>query len=192
MKLSRGPHRIELALERHQNGHWQVIDPGLVLDQNDRVRFRVRTSFDGYLYVTNHGTSGEYTQLFPRQDTGQQNRIIASREYLVPATADGSFKVAGPAGHDVVYWTVTPVELGARAPAPPAKPGQVPPNMTPRCDDSILRARGDCVDGSAGPKAVIGAQSRELLFIREQNTSVVSAPSQLKGPVVYEFHLAHR
>ena len=26
--------------------------------------------------------------------------------------------------------------------------------ITPRCDDSILKARGDCIDSSAGPKLV--------------------------------------
>ena len=208
--LSRGPHRIELGLERREGGSWRPIDPGLVLAQNDRVRFRFRANFDGYLYVTNYGTSGDYTQLFPRQDTGEENRIVAGRSYMVPATADGSFKVTGPAGHDVVYWMVTPAELGAKPGAskpyvplpPPPKQDQAPLNMTPRCDDTILRARGDCVDGSAGPKTITevpehlaglaGARPRELLFIRERNTAIVSSPSELKGPVVYEFHLAHK
>lgn len=194
VKLARGSHRIELDLERYQSGAWRPIDPGLVLDQNDRVRFRFRSNFDGYLYVSNQGTSGDYTQLFPRQDTGDKNRVLSGREYLVPATADGSFKVTGPAGHDVVYWMVSPIELSSKdKPPPPAlKPGEIPPNMTPRCDGAILRARGDCVDDTAGPRAVSGMQSRELLFIRQQNRAVVSSPAALKGPVIYEFHLAHR
>ena len=32
--------------------------------------------------------------------------------------------------------------------------------MTPRCDDAMFRARGECIDTSAGPKNVT---SRELL-----------------------------
>ena len=195
VKLARGVHRIELELERHGAGGWHLIEPGLVLAENDRVRFRFRANFDGYLYVSNQGTSGDYTRLFPREDTGEKNRIVAGRQYMIPATADGSFKVTGPAGHDIVYWMVTPAELNTKtAPPPPAalKPGEVPPNMTPRCDDTILRARGACVDGTAGPKAIAGMQSRELLFIREQNRAVVSSPSALKGPVIYEFHLAHK
>ena len=43
------------------------------------MRFRFRTNFDGYLYVTNLGTSGKYEQLFPRQETGQDNRITPPR-----------------------------------------------------------------------------------------------------------------
>lgn len=57
--------RIEITLQRLEGGSWKTVDPGLVLAQNDRVRFRFRTNFEGYLYVLNHSTSGKYEQLFP-------------------------------------------------------------------------------------------------------------------------------
>src|SRR6185503_2997516 len=85
--ITQGPHRMEIVLERLDGADWRTIDPGLVLSQGDRVRFRFRTSFDGYLYVTNLNTSGKYEQLFPRQETGENNRITASTEYKVPATS---------------------------------------------------------------------------------------------------------
>ena len=90
---------------------------------------------------------------------------------------------------------------------PPPKPGPVPhpPRITPRCDETIWKARGACIDSSAGPKGIRGEQalpenlkgvpgaaSRELFFIREKNSSVVSSPVPLKGPVIYEFRLAHK
>ncbi|MEI9975922.1 MAG: hypothetical protein WDO73_29985 [Ignavibacteriota bacterium] len=58
--------------------------------------------------------------------------------------------------------------------------------------------------GSAGPKliprgidlaqdlAAANAASHDLLFLREQNTAVISSPAPLTGPVIYEFQLAHR
>src|SRR6516165_1748918 len=82
-----GGQRMEIMLEKYDHGVWKAIDPGLVLDQSDRVRFRFRTNFDGYLYVTNQSTSGKYEQLFPRDETGQDNRIVKDTEYRVPATS---------------------------------------------------------------------------------------------------------
>jgi hypothetical protein len=191
--MSEGPRRMEVMLDRLQGDTWKSIDPALVLDPGDRVRFRFRTNFDGYLYVTNHSTSGNYEQLFPREETGEDNRITAGTEYQIPATST-VFKIAGPAGHEVVYWLVAPERLTGGAPtAAPAKPS-APLKLSPRCDDSVLRARGDCVDNSAGLKlAPRGEQNpRDLLVMRSQNTAVVSSPAPLTGPVIYEFHLAHR
>src|SRR6266849_5734577 len=121
-----GPYRMEIVLERRDAGAWHTVDPGLVLEQNDRVRFRFHTNFDGYLYVMNQSTSGTYALLFPSEETGRENRIHAGKEYLVPATQT-LFRIAGPAGHEIVYWMLTPVELRTEAadkpyvPLPPAR-----------------------------------------------------------------------
>ena len=77
--------------------------------------------------------------------------------------------------------------------------------LAPRCDDTILRARGDCIDNGAGlkliprdaqlPQNLAGAASHtpeDLLVLRQKDASVVSSPAPLPGPVVYEFRLAHR
>lgn len=206
--LTQGPHRMELTLERREGDAWRAVDPGLVFNTNDRVRFRMRADFDGYLYVMNQSTSGNYELLFPRQDTGEQNQIQAGKEYVVPAT-QGWFRISGPPGQDVLYWMVTPLSIGSQPKyqplPPPPKIGTVPSSMTPRCDDTLLKARGECIDSSAGPRSVRpqeqlpenlsrveGAKSRELLFIREKNVSVVASPVPLTGPVIYEFRLAHR
>jgi len=206
--LEQGPRRMELTLERQESGVWRAVDPGLVFSQGDRVRFRYHTNFDGYLYVMNQATSGDYGILFPRADTGEQNRIEAGKEYVVPAV-QGWFRVTGPPGYDVLYWVVTPLSLGAQPKyqplPPPPKPGAVPPRLIPRCDDTIFKARGECVDGSAGARAAPpaeklpanlsgarGLSSRELMFIREQDVSVVASPEPLTAPAIYEFRLAHR
>jgi hypothetical protein len=207
-----GPYRMEIMLERREAGAWHAVDPGLVLEQNDRVRFRFHTNFDGYLYVMNQSTSGTYAMLFPGEETGRENRITAGKDYLVPATQT-LFRIAGPPGHEIVYWMVTPAELRTEEeqqkyvplPPPPPKENQAPANMTPRCDDTLFRARGDCIDSSAGPKNVTSREllpdnlaqvpsggSSGLMFLRKQNTAVVSSPVPLKGPVIYEFHLAHK
>ena len=205
--MTQGGHRMELVLERLDGDTWRAIDPGLVLAQGDRVRFKFRTNFDGFLYVMNQSTSGTYEQLFPRQETGQDNAIAASREYQVPTTS-AAFRIAGPAGFETVYWLVSPARLNDTAPRyqPPPATKAAPPTLIPRCDDTILKSRGDCVDPSAGPKLVprgeplpqnltvpeIGREQRDLLFLRQKNTAVISSPVPLAGPVIYEFRLAHR
>jgi hypothetical protein len=80
-----------------------------------------------------------------------------------------------------------------------------PPTLIPRCDDTILKARGDCIDPTAGPKLVprgdavpqnmaqgLDKEQRDLLFMRQKNTAVISSPVPLSGPVIYEYRLAHR
>lgn len=203
-------HRVEITLERMAGSGWRAVPPGLVLEQGDRVRFRFRSNFDGYLYVMNRGTSGSYTLLFPRNETGRENNITAGREIMIPAT-EAYFRVAGPPGHDVVYWVMSPVVMGEAArpnyvPLPPPPKSPPPPaNLLPRCDDAMLRARGECIDSSAGPRqpdaseplpdnlaGLPGVRSRELVIMRRQNQTVLSSPSPMDGPVIYEFRLAHR
>jgi hypothetical protein len=205
--MTEGGHRMEIMLERLDGSTWRAIDPGLVLEQGNRVRFRFRTDFDGFLYVMNQSTSGKYEQLFPSQDTGQDNRISAGQDYHVPATA-AAFRIAGPPGHEIVYWLVTPARL-TDAPPRPGPPSTNQParpiTMTPRCDDTMLKARGECIDDSAGlklvprdaelPKTLADAADlspRDLIFMRQQDTAVVSSPAALTGPVMYEFRLAHK
>jgi len=206
--MTEGHHRMEIMLERLDGGTWHTIDPGLVLAQGDRVRFRYRTNFDGYLYVMNQSTSGKYEQLFPRDETGQDNRLIGGKDYQVPSNST-VFRIAGPAGHEIVYWLVTPARLTGPPPRyqpPPPSEKKAPPTLIPRCDDTIMRARGDCVDSTAGPKLVPRdleipqnlAQAagqgdpRDLLFLRQKNTAIISSPEPLTGPVLYQFRLAHR
>lgn len=210
------PRRVEIKVELRQNGEWKTVDPSTIFEKDAQLRFRIRTSFSGWLYVMNQGTGGSYLMLFPTEEAGTKNRIEANKEYFVPQNA-GAFKVAGPPGHDVVYWMITPVEMGQAAtelqrppnayvPLPPPPPAGTKLNtLVPRCDDAVFRARGDCVDPKAGPRKVAALdelpsnlrdvpnlKSRELVFIKEKDSAVVSTPGDLKGPVVYEFRLSHK
>jgi len=197
--------RIKLSVERQDASGWKPVDSALVFKDGDKLRFHVSASFAGYLYVMNHGSSGTYDLLFPRSDTGADNRIEAAKDYVVPA-AQGWFKLTGPSGHDVVYWLISPVRLGnaMRSLPPPPPAPDLPSSFHPRCDDAIFKSRGDCIDTSAGVKplkegekvprnleGIAAPTPRELLFIQEKDATVVSAPSPLAGPVVYELRLAH-
>lgn len=211
---------MEIVLEKKSGNVVQAMDAGHVFQTGDILRFRLRPAFDGFLYVTDLGTSGKSSLLFPRQETGSDNRIDHTREYVVPATQDGWFEVSGPAGYETLYFVMSPVALaGGAVPnaAPNATPnpnqgipqGTPPPTMHPRCNDEIFKSRGDCVDPNAGPKKVdpsatlpstvrdlfgdgpSGNASRDLDFAKKPSSSVVTSLSPINGPVVYEFLLAH-
>lgn len=203
-----GTQSIDITMERNEAGTWKAVPAGFVFHTDDHLRFRVRANFDGYLYVMNYGTSGQYANLFPREETGTDNRIKSGVEYYVPATG-ASFRIAGPPGFDVVYWVMSPLELGNGAPhyvplpPPPANP--VPQNLKPRCDDTILHARGLCIDSSAGPKSITPdeklpenlsgiprAQSRDIVIFNQTQGTSVSTPQPMNGPVLYKFLVAHQ
>jgi hypothetical protein len=199
---------ISIVLEKKMGSEARTVDPGHVFDSGDTVRFRLQPAVDAYLYVLDLNTSGKYEVLFPRAETGSDNRIEHGREYLLPATQDGWFEVAGPAGHEKLYFVMSPLALttGQLQAAPNNMPpqGTAPSNLRPRCNDGIFKARGECVDPNAGPKPVAPSEqlpralneaangaSRDLKFTKKSSTSVVSSSAPLSGPVVYEFLLAH-
>jgi hypothetical protein len=198
---------ISIALEKKSGDAAQTVDPGHVFDSGDAVRFRLKPSVDGFLYVLDLNTSGKYDVLFPRAETGNDNAIQQGHEYLVPAT-DGWFQIAGPAGREKVYFVLSPVALTLgqmqnRATNLPPQ-GTAPATMRPRCNDGIFKARGECVDSDAGPKTVTPGEalprdlmkmnngaSRDLKFTKDAQGSTVTSSAPLAGPVVYEFLLAH-
>jgi hypothetical protein len=203
---------ISIVLEKKNGDATQTVDPGHVFDSGDTVRFRLQPAVDAYLYVLDLNTSGKYEVLFPRAETGSDNRIEHGKEYLLPATQDGWFEVAGPAGHEKLYFVMSPLALttGQLQNAPSGMPpqGTAPSSMKPRCNDGIFKARGECVDATAGPKQVgpteklprglneiangsANGASRDLKFTKKSSTSVVTSSAPLTGPVVYEFLLAH-
>jgi len=202
--------RIDITMERSEAGDWKTVPPGFVFKKGDHLRFQVRANFDGYLYVMNYGTSGQYTELFPREETGTENRIKSGADYLVPATG-ASFRIDGPPGFDVVYWVMSPLDLGngkrslrPDVALPPPQANPAPQSIRPRCDDTILRARGLCIDSSAGPKnitpdeklpenlsAIPRPQARDLVIFNQTQGTSVSSAGRMDDPILYKFLVAH-
>ncbi|MBI2685970.1 MAG: DUF4384 domain-containing protein [Acidobacteria bacterium] len=192
--------RLEIAIEKRDAGAWKTMDPGHVFKEGDQLRFRFKSNQPGYLYVVNEGTSGQQSTLFPSEEAGTDNKVEPGREYLIPSTS-GAFRIIGPKGYDTVYWVLSPVRIGEPAkyrplPPPPA-PNGVPGNLSPRCDDTVLKARGECVDSGAGlkPNRVPGLQARELFFVRKGDQSIVSVPPvkvSANAPITYQFRIAHQ
>jgi hypothetical protein len=210
---SEGASVLSIRLEQKRGDTVLAVPQNNVFRNGEVLRFRLTSQINGYLYVVDRGTSGNSAVLFPAVGAVGGNRIELSHSYLVPADGDGWFEVGGPTGFDVLYFLVsaTPIALPS---APSAKPDNepsppsaepLPPNLLPRCDDAIFKARGECLDVSAGvaPLAPNAPMPRELvplartasrdIVLTDDNgdTTVQSAPSA-RLPIIYTFRLAHR
>jgi hypothetical protein len=204
------PQKMEIVLEMQVGKTARVVNPQHVFKTGDLVRFRFKSSFDGYLYVTDQTSSGKYLTLFPSDKAGAANHIVRGKSYLIPATEDSWFRVDKPAGYETVFFVVTPSQPGNESAQPPPPPVLSPPpplplsdDMVPRCDDGIFRARGECIDASAGASALTphehspvdessgGLTPREIVVIRKTDSSVVAPATDGNAPIVYQFRIAH-
>jgi hypothetical protein len=131
---------ISIVLEKKIGDQVQTVDPAHVFSEGDTVRFRLRPAVEGFLYVMDLNTSGKYEVLFPRPETGNDNRIAKGKDYVMPATSNGWFEITGPAGRETIYFVLSPIELTigqmqnrATQNLPPQ--GTAPASMQPRCDE---------------------------------------------------------
>jgi hypothetical protein len=195
---------VEITLERRRpDGSAEAMAAGHVFAAGDYIRLKLTSHSMGYLYVLDQGSSGHSSTVFPAADTGMDNRVMPDKVYLLPAAGEGWFEVSGPAGFDVLYFLLSPTPFSTPTAASFAMPGPVS-SMRPRCNDQIFKARGECMDDSAGPAAVpanavlpeplqpvAGQASRDIVFKKEtgQTTGVSGASG---APMIYTFRLAHQ
>ena len=78
------------------------VDPSKEFQTGARVRFAFESNIDGYLYVAQQGTSGNWTVLFPNPDiNGGRNAVKRFQEYSIPD--DGYFEMRPPSGTEKVF-----------------------------------------------------------------------------------------
>jgi Domain of unknown function (DUF4384) len=205
--------RLQVVVEQRVGKVIRQMNPQHVYAAGDFVRFRFRSSFDGYLYVMDQSTSGKYVTLFPDPSTRTSNRTTRDKDYLVPASAGSWFRVDNPPGYETIFFLISPTSLdresaeGLTPEAPKLTPAPInpPPELLPRCNDAIFQARGDCVDVLAGPRSVPQVDpiprglpetpaitSRDLTIINKPTSSVIASAGNDQAPIIYEFRLAHR
>ena len=65
------------------------VDPAKEFRSGDRVRFAFESNIDGYLYVAQQGSSGDWTMLFPAAEiNGGRNAVKRHQEHEVPQGGD--------------------------------------------------------------------------------------------------------
>jgi hypothetical protein len=203
---------ISIRLEQKQGSVIRSVAQNTVFRNGNILRFRLTSRIAGFLYVVDKGTTGETATLFPASSgTESNNRIEPDQNMVVPANGDGWFEVSGPSGFDTVYILVSASPIAM----PPAGPnGQntespqtatpLPPDLLPRCDDQIFKARGECIDVSAGvaplaPDAPVPRElvplartaARDIILTDDGDGVTVKAAPSAKLPLIYTFRLAH-
>jgi hypothetical protein len=206
-----GEASMVMRLEKKDGSIAKTVAQNTVFRTGDILRFRLTSKIAGYLYVVDQGTTGSTATLFPISSGASSNNSIAANvSTLVPATGDGWFEVSGPPGFDVIYILVsaTPISLPPAASQPadqtPATTAPLPNGLIPRCDDSIFKARGECVDSSAGvaplsPNAPLPRElsplaktaSRDIILTDDGDGTQVKPGPAAKLPLIYTFRLAH-
>jgi len=78
------------------------VDPAKDFATGDRIRFAFESNIDGYLYVAQKGSSGNWTVLFPNPDiNGGRNNVKRFAEYDVP---EGEwFRMEDPPGPEQIF-----------------------------------------------------------------------------------------
>lgn len=202
---------ISIHLEQQEGALTRTVPQNTVFRTGDILRFRITSHIAGFLYVVDRGTTGTTATLFPASGDTADNTIARDQSYLVPADGDGWFRVSGPSGFDILYFLVsaTPIELspaasgGRTQETPEAAPP--PPGLLPRCDDQIFKARGECLDPSAGvapltsgaavPRELVPltkTASRDIILTDDGDGTAVQPASTASLPLIYTFRLAHR
>jgi Domain of unknown function (DUF4384) len=200
--------QMRIVLEQQTGSTFRVVSPQHVFKTGDLVRFRVLSSSDGFLYVSDRAASGKYSELFPAKGSDTGNRLEHGREYRIPAASRSWFRIEKPPGYETVFFTFTYSLLPRRseaAPIPATAPGEPlpqsrPAELIPRCDDALFRARGECLDVNAGPSAVppgtlAGSDAltpRDVTIVPGPDISVVTPATPGDAPIIYEFRIAHR
>jgi len=203
---------LTLRLEERVGDVAKTVPQNAVFRTGNVLRFRLTSQLAGYLYIVDKGTTGETATLFPATDTPDaSNRIEPGQNMVVPADGDGWFEVSGPPGFDTVYILVSadpiaipPAPASGRTQEAPQNETPPPPNLLPRCDDAIFKARGECVDKSAGvaplpPNASVPRElvplartaARDIILAGDDDGVTVKTAPSAKLPLIYTFRLAH-
>ena len=154
------------------------VDPAKEFQTGDRIRFAFESNIDGYLYVAQQGTSGNWTVLFPNpQINGGRNAVKRGLEYEVPQ--GDWFQMSPPSGVERVFVFLS----------------REPMNVLPGFERPVKSFE----TGSPTMIADLGAsiQSRDLVFTKDSSSSKMQATyvvnkAEVGKAVTASFNLTHR
>ena len=93
--------RFRMVLEG-PNGQPIDVDPARDFHTGERIKFAFESNIDGYLYVAQQGTSGNWTVLYPHPDiNGGLNKVKRFEEYEIPN--DNWFQLQGNPGEEQLF-----------------------------------------------------------------------------------------
>jgi hypothetical protein len=155
------------------------VDPAKQFTTGDRIRFAFESNIDGYLYVAQQGTSGNWNILYPHPDiNGGRNSVKKLSEIVIPD--DNYFRLDPPSGDEHVFVFLSREQMATL-------PGFSQPVTKP------------FQSGSAPMIASLQSsiQSRDLVLAKEPSTSKTQATyvvnkAELGKAVTASFTITHK
>jgi len=175
-----------VVVELKGDDAWGQVDPATVFKAGQEIRFRIRLSTAAYVYVLDETPLGQQNWIFPVVESSAA-RMQPNREYAV--RADGAYRLSAQPGYDTLYWILSPVklpfvsQLRFREHERPAR------KLLPRCQESVLRARGICTDAQAGTPLPAQSATVAELFRNVADTANLTRDGNV---VMYEMRIAHK
>lgn len=92
-------------LQRQTDGGFAGVDPfTTVFHSGDQLRIHVEANRDGFLYIVQRGSSGQWSVLYPSTAIGNgQNRTSAFLPVEIPSAAGKGFTFDGRAGKENLF-----------------------------------------------------------------------------------------
>jgi hypothetical protein len=94
--------QMRIVVEQQTGSAFRIVSPQHIFKTGDMIRFRVTSSADGFLYVSDRAASGKYSELFPAKGAG--NRLEHGKDYRMPAATRAWFRIEPPAGYETIFF----------------------------------------------------------------------------------------
>jgi|GEM_PF-3728710 len=164
--------RVVLELDR--DGQVDPVDAGTVFLAGDKVRFLFTVNFDGYVTITNKGSSGRSHLLLPNRN--RNNRFAAGQEFASPW-----FTFDATPGREEVIFVLSKNPLPDFAPTSAGTGGG---NPAPSADAAL-----DLLNS----KALQRGRSRDLVLSPGASAGYVATSAEtLAEPTGFSLTLNHR
>ncbi len=155
---------------QEKDGSLTAVSPEREFHKGEHVKIRIESNFRGYLYIVNHGASGNKSLLFP--DGKESNLIHPGKIYLLPSTYDLAFDEK--AGFETLQVIVAPQRLAFLDAALKQPEGRLTPNQI----DAVAAYWSDSTPEqsgiSGGPSANQTRMVSPTFDKRQKKTTILS------------------
>jgi hypothetical protein len=175
-KRRRGRPGSKVKIELMRNNRLSLVSTQEELLDDDRIAFRMAVNYQGYLMVTNVGTSGMVNILY----AGQVSPTVDMR---IPAK--GWIRVTGKGGDEVVNFIMSSeaIQELRQISIPAANGGPAPAESGAESQKALAQLNSRALD-----------QGRDLVIENDGNETYALAASaqQIRAPVGFSIKLKHK
>jgi hypothetical protein len=141
------------VLKRKLDGTFEEVSPESVFHVGDCIRLSVMSNQEGYLYIIQKGTSGEWRPLYP--PAGQADtKLIPGTDYLIPGGQKEFFTFSGHPGEEKLFVLLT----------------RAPETNLDQTIEALRTHQVQGLDDQVVARLREDVQSRDLVFTKSEDT----------------------